>query len=138
MYKHSITREYEFSYGHKLWNPALPDGTNHAIYGKCCNYHGHNAQVFVTVSGPLEDGMVINFNALDLIVKPIVDSWDHKQLNELPEFKDLVPTAEHMAEILFHKIRSHMTNLKLLLMEVTVYENARSSATYREGYYQCA
>lgn len=74
----AITKEFSFSYGHLL--------PNHS--GKCRYLHGHNARLFVTVSGPIStddrspsEGMVIDFGELKTIVnQEVIDVWDHRFL----------------------------------------------------------
>ena len=75
----------------------------HFITGhlKCGVMHGHTYHVLVMVKGEVEaDGFVIDFNELDDVVKPIINSLDHKTLNKiLPN-----PTCELLAEFLLSQI----------------------------------
>lgn len=69
------------------------DKTNQKVYGKCnnANYHGHNYEVVVKVSGEVnaETGFVIDIKILsDLIKENIIENFDHKNLNvDIPVFK---------------------------------------------------
>ena len=64
-----VTKAFDFSYGH-----VLP---NHK--GKCRNPHGHNCRLEVTVEGDVsnETGMIIDFGDLKLVVKGVVDEYNH-------------------------------------------------------------
>ena len=54
---------------------------------------------------------------------------DHKNLNEeLPEFKNLNPTAENIAVVIFDKLRPHIDANSDL--EVVLYETPRNFVTY--------
>lgn len=45
----------------------------------------------------------------DIIKKEIEDRFDHKNLNvECEEFKDLIPSAEHIAYVIFNILRSNI------------------------------
>jgi len=65
----------------------------------------------------------------DLIKSNIENAFDHKNLNvEVPEFKDLNPTAENIAIVIYNKIKPKIaTNLDL---KVTLYETPRNFVTY--------
>ena len=69
-----ITKEFNFEMAHALYG----------YDGPCKNVHGHSYQLSVTVKGqPIKDpkhvkqGMVMDFNELKAIVKPIIDQLDH-------------------------------------------------------------
>ena len=55
--------------------------------------------------------------------------FDHKNLNEqVPEFKNLNPTAENIAVVIWDKLRPHISSDKQL--EVTLYETPRNYVEY--------
>jgi 6-pyruvoyltetrahydropterin/6-carboxytetrahydropterin synthase len=76
-------------------------------------------------------GYVIDTKILsDLIKEHIEEAFDHKNLNEdVPEFKDLNPTAEHIAYIIWNKLRVLIASDKEL--EITLYETPRNFVTYK-------
>jgi 6-pyruvoyltetrahydropterin/6-carboxytetrahydropterin synthase len=97
-----LTRRYLFSAAHRLHNPALSEDENHETYGKCNHPHGHGHNYFleVTVSGQIAaaTGMICDLALLDSAVKSeILERFDHKNLNALPEFSATVPTTENLA-----------------------------------------
>jgi 6-pyruvoyltetrahydropterin/6-carboxytetrahydropterin synthase len=58
--------------------------------------HGHNYEIDITVNGPAgDDGFVIDFWDLDLIVHPVIEMIDHRTLNDIPGLEN--PTAENIA-----------------------------------------
>lgn len=96
-----LTRRYMFSASHRLHSDALSEGENLTTYGKCNNPHGHghNYTLEVTVSGQVDPrtGMVCNLVGLDgFVTRAILETFDHQNLNTLPEFADRVPTTENL------------------------------------------
>ena len=57
--------------------------------GKCGGIHGHNYEVRVTLRAEKLNklGMAYDFADVKKITNPIIESLDHKLLNELPTFK---------------------------------------------------
>jgi 6-pyruvoyltetrahydropterin/6-carboxytetrahydropterin synthase len=96
-----LSRRYRFSASHRLHARQLSAEANAELYGKC-NYpygHGHNYAVEITVRGPVqpETGVVANVQALDALVKRhVLDAYEHRNLNTLPEFSGTVPTSENL------------------------------------------
>jgi 6-pyruvoyltetrahydropterin/6-carboxytetrahydropterin synthase len=73
--------------------------------GKCVRMHGHSYRVQVVIAGNHlhrtgpQTGMLEDFDAINVLVKPIVDAWDHRVLNELDLGGAAVnPTAEALAD----------------------------------------
>ena len=65
----------------------------------------------------------------DLIKEHIEEAFDHKNLNiEVPDFKDLNPTAENIAVVTWNKLRPYIDADKDL--EVVLYETPRNFVTY--------
>lgn len=96
-----LTRRYLFSASHRLHNPQLSEAENHQIYGKCNNPggHGHNYFLEVTVAGVVDSrtGMVVNLSELDDYVgRLVVEPFDESSLNQLPNFRQRVPTTENL------------------------------------------
>jgi 6-pyruvoyltetrahydropterin/6-carboxytetrahydropterin synthase len=86
----------------------------------------------VSVNGPIdpETGFVIDMKDLkDLIRSEVEDSFDHKNLNEeVEEFKELNPTAEHIAVVIWKRLRPHIQ--KDCDLEVQLFETPRNFVTY--------
>ena len=98
-----LSRTIHFNAAHRLFRRDRSDEWNRATYGAASNPsgYGHNYALEVAVAGEIdsEDGMVLNLVDLDRILKEEVDRpLDHRNLNEeIPEFRDVVPTAENLA-----------------------------------------
>ena len=100
--KVAVIRRAHFNAAHRLHNPLWSDEKNRAVFGLCNNpnYHGHNYELEVKVSGEIdpESGMVIDLGWLaSLIQEAIENRFDHKNLNvDTEELKGLNPTAENI------------------------------------------
>lgn len=132
--KIKASRKTHFNAAHRLFNPNWDDAKNKEVFGKCSNpnYHGHNYDLIVSVTGNIdpETGFVIDLKKLkDLIKEKVEDKLDHKNLNiEVPDFKELNPTVEHIAIVIWNSLRPHIAPEKEL--EVVLYETARNFVTY--------
>jgi len=128
-----LTRRYLFSASHRLHNPGLSDAVNCETYGKCNHPHGHghNYSLEVTVSGPIssQTGMVCDLGLLDAaVVREILDRFDHQNLNQLQDFKDIIPTTENLA-ICVQQILSRVP-LPAHLESIRIEETTNNSFEY--------
>jgi len=125
-HKIAIFRKEHFNAAHRLHNADLSDAENARLFGKCnyVNYHGHNYELIVKVVGEIDPitGYVIDTKILsDLIKEQIIERFDHKNLNlDTTEFKNLNPTAENIAMVIYNILKQHLDNrydLKIILYE---------------------
>lgn len=130
----SVSRKTHFNAAHRLHVSNWSDEQNKNYFGLCnnVNYHGHNYDLVVTVTGELdkESGYLIDMKFLKEIVKTEVeDRFDHKNLNlDTEEFKNVNPTAENIAIVIWNLIRKHIDkNLKL---KITLFETERNFVEY--------
>src|SRR5258708_36299390 len=109
--KIQLSRRYRFSASHRLHSAQLGEEENRRVYGKCNNPygHGHNYVVEVAVSGPVDQstGMIANLADLDAFVdSEVIQPFDHKYRNEeVPEFRESVPTTENICIEIFNRLR---------------------------------
>ncbi len=125
-----IRKAYQFSAAHRLANPHWTDAKNLEVYGKCFSVHGHTYRMELSFSGnPDESGMVVNFHEISRVVKEtIFASFDHKYLNDLSEFKDIPPTAENIALVIYGKIQGAFADKPAVQLEqVVLYETETAS-----------
>lgn len=132
--KVTVSRKAHFNAAHRLYRKDWSDDKNNLVFGKCNNpnFHGHNYELVVSVTGSIdsETGYVIDMKVLkDLIKNEVEDAFDHKNLNiEVPEFKNLNPTAENIVVVIYNKLRPHLENH--LDLEITLYETPRNFVSY--------
>ena len=100
--------------------------------GDCANLHGHNwtVQVFIRAAKLDEIGIAADFTVIKRELTAILESFDHKYLNELPDFKGINPTSENIARILFEKLDAAISIPGVKLDRVRVCESPTSGATY--------
>lgn len=69
----------------------------------CERFHGHNWRVRLTVRVPEsrlnESGMGVDFREIERVTREIVAEFEHRYLNDLPDFKERPPTAERVAKV---------------------------------------
>lgn len=132
--KVAVSRKEHFNAAHRLFNPAWSNDKNEEIFGKCNNpnYHGHNYDLIVTVKGEPhpETGYVMDMKVLsDLIKEHVIMHFDHKNLNlDTAYFKNLNPTAENIAIVIWRILRQHIDNQ--LELKITLYETERNFVEY--------
>ncbi len=132
--KVSVYRKEHFNAAHRLHNPNWSDEKNQEIFGKCNNpnYHGHNYELFVKVTGEPdpETGYVYDMKVLsDIIKEHVTDKFDHKNLNlDTAEFAELNPTAENIAITIYDILRKKIEAQYDL--KITLYETERNFVEY--------
>ena len=131
---YSVTKHIEFCYGHRLLN----------YEGKCRYLHGHNGRVEIELTSERLDarGMVRDFTEIKEVIHTWIDrELDHKMLlsrndpalpilRELGEpvfVLDTNPTAEAIAELIFH----YTASCGFPVTAVKLWETSRSAAIYQ-------
>jgi 6-pyruvoyltetrahydropterin/6-carboxytetrahydropterin synthase len=124
--KVTVCRKVHFNAAHRLYNPEWDDKRNAEMFGKCNNpnYHGHNYDLIVKVTGEVDPltGFVIDIKILKEILEThIIERLDHRNLNlDVAEFKNLNPTAENIAVVIWDILRTKIDmalNIKVILFE---------------------
>ncbi|MEO5562586.1 MAG: 6-carboxytetrahydropterin synthase [Chitinophagaceae bacterium] len=132
--KVAVYRREHFNAAHRLFNPVWDDKKNEKVFGKCAlpNYHGHNYELEVKITGKPnpKTGYVIDLKELsDLVRREIHTRFDHKNLNlDTKEFKDLNPTAENIAIVIYDLLRPHID--KKMDLQIRLYETPRNFVEY--------
>lgn len=119
----SITRRYRFCAAHRLHTDHLSPEENWAAFGKCNNPngHGHNYVVLVTVAerGDHEAGRRGDLSEVDRIVtERILERFDHRDLNQDPEFADRTTTGENLVLLIWDLLVPHLPAGRLLKVGV--------------------
>ena len=130
----AVIRKEHFNAAHRLYNPGWSDEKNDRVFGKCNNpnFHGHNYELLVKLIGePDPDtGYVYDMKKLsDIIREEIIRPFDHHNLNtDVPEFRELNPTAENIARVIWEKLRERVDSK--FDLNVTLYETERNIVQY--------
>lgn len=132
--KVAVYRKEHFNAAHRLHNPGWDEATNDRVFGKCNNphFHGHNYELVIKVTGepdPLT-GYVMDMKVLsDIVQDNVIERFDHKNLNEdTVEFKNLNPTAEHIAIVIYNILRDKIE--AKFDLQVRLYETERNFVDY--------
>lgn len=103
--------------------------------GKCARLHGHGYRVRVTVEGSELDGlgMLVDFRRVKAACRDIVEQLDHAHLNEVPPFDHLNPTCENLSRHIHQRLAAGLSDERIRVASVTVWETPTSAITYRPG-----
>jgi 6-pyruvoyltetrahydropterin/6-carboxytetrahydropterin synthase len=132
--KIKVSRKEHFNAAHRLFNAAWTDEKNLEVFGKCSypNYHGHNYEVVVTVTGEPDSatGYVFDMKVLsDIIKENVLNKFDHKNLNlDTEYFKEVNPTAENIVVVIWKILREKID--RTLDLKITLYETERNFVEY--------
>jgi 6-pyruvoyltetrahydropterin/6-carboxytetrahydropterin synthase len=129
-----LTQHFEFSAAHRLHSPTLSEAENQQVFGRCNNPngHGHNYELEVTVAGePDSRGQIISLAELQKAVTTrVLDVFDHKHLNlDCAEFRDLNPTVENIARVIYEKLSPAFTG-KTTLRRIRIWETPKTCCEY--------
>ena len=130
---YEVSREFEFSYTHRLWR----------YDGKCGNLHGHNGIVRVTLAQESldESGLSVDFHQIKQTIESWVEeNWDHKTIlnSEDPLLPILTkagvkcvsvdsnPTSEQFARLIYRQAEL----MGLPVKSVDFWETSKSMARY--------
>ncbi|KAA3631017.1 MAG: hypothetical protein DWP97_14055 [Calditrichaeota bacterium] len=99
-----------FHAAHRLTSDRITEQENREIYGKCNNIkgHGHTYKVEVLLSGEYDEktGTMYNLIEEEDKLKNCLDKYNYKHLNlETEEFKNLIPTGENIAVVLWEELQ---------------------------------
>jgi 6-pyruvoyltetrahydropterin/6-carboxytetrahydropterin synthase len=116
-----LVKTFRFDAAHCL--SRAPEGH------KCRRLHGHGYRVDIHVQGEVdpEFGWLMDFGDLKAVVQPVIDSLDHRNLNELQGLEN--STAEMLAKHIWDCIQPNLP----LLSAVTVWESDSARCLYRGG-----
>jgi len=120
---YEIKIKAEFSAAHNL----------REVGGKCESLHGHNFTVEVAVESESldEGGMVMDFRLLKAKTHAILETLDHRYLNELTVFNGKNPSSENIAAYIFAELSRQVDQEFQRVSWVSVWESRTSRATYR-------
>ena len=130
----TVNRKEHFNAAHRLHVNEWSDEKNQAFFGLCNNpnYHGHNYELIAKVTGEVDtvSGYLIDMKDLKQIIhEEVLEPFDHRNLNlDTEEFKNLNPTAENIAYVIWNKIRKRLPNN--LELSIVLYETKRNFVEY--------
>jgi len=102
--------------------------------GNCGSIHGHNWTVRATVLAEDVDrtGLAIDFRVVKAALADVLGALDHRNLNELPDFESVPPTAENISRWIYERLARKINRPGVRLGRVAVGESPGYEAVYRE------
>jgi 6-pyruvoyltetrahydropterin/6-carboxytetrahydropterin synthase len=102
--------------------------------GDCARPHGHHFEIEVFARSSQLDsvGLALDFRTLKGAARDLIGVWDHQDLNTLPDFQTINPTAEQIARLSYERLSARVNNAHTRIDRVTIWENRQCSATYWE------
>ena len=78
--------------------------------GKCERLHGHRYVVEVALSAGVlnEAGIAFDFVDVKRYLKELAERFDHQNLNDIPPFNEIEPSAENQARFFYEELRTRL------------------------------
>jgi 6-pyruvoyltetrahydropterin/6-carboxytetrahydropterin synthase len=124
---------------HYLLSAEATFSAAHTLPGvdMCERMHGHNWRVRLTVRVPEAAldalGMGVDFRAIETLAGEVVADFEHRYLNDLPDFARRPPTAERIARVVSGRAQEQLRALApaAALDQVEVWEAPHYRVVYR-------
>jgi len=103
--------------------------------GKCERLHGHRYVVELALARDELDanGLAFDFVEVKHHLRELADRLDHQNLNELPPFTDIEPTAENQARYFYDELKRRLPEpMRAAMLYVRVWETPTQWAQYSE------
>ncbi len=102
--------------------------------GVCNRLHGHNWKVEVQVTATELDqvGMGMDFKVIKDATRNLIDKLDHRNLNDIPPFDRINPTAENISAYLYQELSKSLNGDTVKVSSITLWETDRACVTYSE------
>jgi 6-pyruvoyltetrahydropterin/6-carboxytetrahydropterin synthase len=96
--------------------------------------HSHDYQVEVRLKGATLDrhGYLVDIVDIKAHLESLLNYFQSKTLNEMPEFEGLNPSLEHFARIFCQALSSRIESPNLSAITVKLWEDESAWAAYRQ------
>tara|TARA_Y100000994_G_scaffold124696_1_gene102324 strand:- start:5157 stop:5558 length:402 start_codon:yes stop_codon:yes gene_type:complete len=128
-----ITRRERFSSAHKLNNNNLSNEDNDKLFGKCYKLHGHNYELFVTVTGTVSkiSGFVIDIKDLKQIIhNKVISKLDHNYINDVDFMQNKIATTENLCLSIWAELEEPIRQLGGQLYKIKIMETENNYFEY--------
>ena len=128
-----ITRRERFCSAHRLLNSKISQDDNQKLFGKCYELHGHNYELFVTVTGNINkiSGFIIDIKDLKQIIEnKIIKKLDHSYINDVDFMKDKIATTENLCVSIWNEIEKPIKQLGGKLYKIKIQETENNYFEY--------
>lgn len=130
-----VTRRLHFSAAHRLGRDDWSAERNRSVFGDCSNpnWHGHNYEMDVTVSGEIdaETGFVYDLKDLrDAVERLIIGDVDHRNLNlDVSWLQGMNPTTENLVVAIWQRLAPALPS-GVALERLVLWETPRNYVEY--------
>ncbi len=102
--------------------------------GKCEELHGHNFTVEAFFSGEklADNGLLVDFKILKTHLKNILETLDHKYINEIPFFSERSSSAEYIAMYVFQEMEKRIKEPGISVKSIRIWESEKAYASYEK------
>ena len=103
------------------------------VGAKCENLHGHNWKIEVCIAGDKlnKAGVLVDFGIIKQHLSAVMQTLDHKFLNELEFFsQDNPPSSENIAVYIADKLQALIHDQDIRISSVTAWESENAAAKY--------
>ena len=104
-------------------------------HGKCEKLHGHRYVVELALAAPElnESGIAYDFVDIKKHLRALADHLDHENINDLPPFDELEPSAENQARYFYQEMRRLLPGpMGDAVLYVKIWETPTQWAIYSE------
>jgi 6-pyruvoyltetrahydropterin/6-carboxytetrahydropterin synthase len=103
--------------------------------GKCENLHGHRyvVEVALTSNELNQAGLAFDFVDVKRHTRELADWLDHQNINDLPPFDEIEPSAENQAKFFFDELKQRLPEAMAdALLYTRIWETPTQFAQYSE------
>tara|TARA_B100001750_G_C15455139_1_gene571141 strand:- start:430 stop:831 length:402 start_codon:yes stop_codon:yes gene_type:complete len=128
-----ITRRELFSAAHRLKNDKLDKNRNKKLFGKCYNLHGHNYELYVTVTGEINknSGFIIDLKDLKKIIQEkVIKKLDHNFINDVDFMRNKITTTENLCLQIWKELKDPIKLLGGKLHKIKINETKNNYFEY--------
>lgn len=103
--------------------------------GKCERLHGHRyiVEVALTADDVDESGIAFDFVHVKQHLRELANRLDHRNINDLPPFTEIEPSAENQARYFYHELKKRLPpGQEEAVLYVRVWETPTQWAQYSE------
>jgi 6-pyruvoyltetrahydropterin/6-carboxytetrahydropterin synthase len=104
-------------------------------HGKCERLHGHRYVVELALTSDKLDeaGIAFDFVIVKKHLRALADGLDHENLNDLPPFTEIEPSAENQAQYFYDEIKKLLPGeMASAVLYVKVWETPTQFAIYSD------
>ena len=120
-----LTKRFKFSAAHRYNNSHWSEEENLAVFGEDHRLHGHNYELDVSLSGPVdpETGYLADLKAVKTVVdQQVIATLDHAHIEaEIPWFSGRQPTSENIVQYIWEQLVHHLPE-GVHLVRIRLYE----------------